>query len=654
MMYKKLHTTGKCKMRGKRFIAAMLVAVTCFVSIVFEGSAAKADGFDDVDPKAWYYAEVAAAVDAGLFSGTSSYHFEPLKNISRAGFVTAVANLCNADVSSYTTEPFTDVPANHWAQKSIAWAYKKGIVSGISASKFAPEREISRQEMCVILVATIEKIFGENLTLGNLNGFSDRGMIANWAKDAVKKCVRAKLIAGSGGKFNPLGKATRAAAAAVFHRYHQTNQADPLLEVSGFYLNFRSDQDYYVSTNADFNNCKIIKYNGSGSISSIVVEHYPTEQKFTYSVGQKMNMGMGRAKIYITIGGKKYTIDVTDADHADYTFGRTNGANLNVRSGPGTGHSIVTTLSTSNVRIYYYGSEINGAGEEWCRIQIADSNHSAYRKTGYILRKYVKWSYPEVSMPARYKAKIEALKKAHPNWSFSFVNVGVDYEDAPAKYNSTQSYIDPINYLNENDIYAFLDIDSYQFGSWTAEQVAAIWLEKEGAIFTEEEAVAQIMTTSKSVMMNPLYIACRMGLESSYGSSAFAKGMSKVTNVTVDGIYYSKDKNQYYDLGGTYYNFFGIGAYDYNPNNAMITAKRTYDWHTPERALVGGAHYIKEWYLDRGNITPYFFRYAHMTDNAYMTDVAAPKKEAEILKRAYTDPKAQAHFIVPVYRNMPS
>lgn len=61
---------------------------------------------------------------------------------------------------------------------------------------------------------------------------------------------------------------------------------------------------------------------------------------------------------------------------------------------------------------------------------------------------------------------------------------------------------------------------------------------------------------------------------------------------------------------------------------------------------------MKDQYLDRGAVTPYFFRYSGFWNKSYMSDLKAPQSEAAILKRAYSDPNAKAHFIIPVYRGM--
>ena len=644
-MFRKLRITGKLK-RGLLFF---IITVILFSSFGFEAFAAKADRFDDVDPGAWYYESVALAVDAGLFAGTSTFHFQPEKTITRAGFLSSLANLCKVDTSTYKNEPFSDITSSHWAYHDIAWAYTVGISKGTGNNLFLPNRNITRQEMCVMLVGAIEKVLKKSLPTTGSVVFSDYGSIATWARPAVKKCAYGGLISGYNGAFNPKGNATRAAVATVLAGYYKKNRSTPLLEVKGFYIDFKANQYYYTCPNADFDDCRILKYNGSGSITNLQVEQYLTGvtpySATAYKLGEKLKLGFVRAKVTFKIGSKSYTLMLTDPEDNNYAraLARVTGESVNVRKGPSTSYASVAKLS-KNSWVYFYEKTGN-----WYRIKVAATGQVGYMSADYLQIGY----YNEVAMPASYKTKINALKKDHPNWTFSFVDVEMTYEEALSTYGAANAdYINPVKYLDETNIFAFLDVSSYQEGDWTAEQIRAMWEKGDNlaaSSVTTEQFITQAMTTAKSALMNPLYMASRAILESSYGKSDFAKGMRKVTNVTINDVFYDKDLGQYYDLGATYYNFYGIGARNNNPRYAMYKAM-TEGWNTKERALIEGAAWIKQEYLDWGDLTPYFMRFVFKTQYAYMTDVKAPRSEASILKRAFSDPKAKAHFIVPVYR----
>lgn len=87
-----------------------------------------------------------------------------------------------------------------------------GIASGIGDNSFAPEREISRQELFTLVYKTLDAI-GEapEVTEGTtLSGLSDTDAVCDWAKEAAAALIEAKVISDSDGKLNPNATATRA------------------------------------------------------------------------------------------------------------------------------------------------------------------------------------------------------------------------------------------------------------------------------------------------------------------------------------------------------------------------------------------------------------------------------------------------------------
>ena len=118
--------------------------------------------FTDVPESRWSYPYIQQLYDAGVVSGTSAATFEPTAVVTRAQFVTMLAGLQGADVSAYTSCRFTDVPANDWYAPYVNSAADNGIVYGVSDTEFAPNDEISRQDMAVMLCRYTEK-FGIQL-----------------------------------------------------------------------------------------------------------------------------------------------------------------------------------------------------------------------------------------------------------------------------------------------------------------------------------------------------------------------------------------------------------------------------------------------------------------------------------------------------------
>ncbi len=84
---------------------------------------------------------------------------------------------------------------------------------------FAPEKEITRQEMFTLLYNAL-KVIGK-LPQGDsgktLDHFSDAGQIDSWAKEAMRLMVKTGTIGGNAGKLNPTSTTTRAEMAQVLY-----------------------------------------------------------------------------------------------------------------------------------------------------------------------------------------------------------------------------------------------------------------------------------------------------------------------------------------------------------------------------------------------------------------------------------------------------
>ena len=172
--------------------------------------------FTDVPESRWSYPYIQQLYDAGVVSGTSATTFEPTANVTRAQFVTMLAGLQGADVSAYTSGKFADVPADAWYAPYVNWAAENGVVYGVSDTAFAPDTEISRQDMAAMLYRYAGQ-FGIQLGTGNpAITFTDEADIADYALPAVEALQRAGVISGMpDGSFRPRDTATREQACVM-------------------------------------------------------------------------------------------------------------------------------------------------------------------------------------------------------------------------------------------------------------------------------------------------------------------------------------------------------------------------------------------------------------------------------------------------------
>ena len=172
--------------------------------------------FTDVPESRWSYPYIRQLYDAGVVSGMTATTFAPAANMTRAQFVTMLAGLQGADVSAYRTGKFTDVPAGAWYAPYVNWAAENGVVHGVSDTAFAPDAEISRQDMAVMVYRYAER-FGIRLgTDVPPVTFADAGDIAAYALPAVQALQRAGVISGMpDGSFRPREHMTREQACVV-------------------------------------------------------------------------------------------------------------------------------------------------------------------------------------------------------------------------------------------------------------------------------------------------------------------------------------------------------------------------------------------------------------------------------------------------------
>ena len=168
----------------------------------------------------WAADNILFAASRGLLSGTSDTTFSPGTGMTRGMFVTALGRLAGINPDSYQTGKFTDVKADAYYAPYVNWAAQNGIMEGVTATTFAPDTNINREQMAVIM-ANYAKKLGYDLpkTLRAVT-FADNAQISSWAKDAVKAMQQAGILAGKVNNcFDPKGTATRAEVATVLRRF---------------------------------------------------------------------------------------------------------------------------------------------------------------------------------------------------------------------------------------------------------------------------------------------------------------------------------------------------------------------------------------------------------------------------------------------------
>lgn len=178
----------------------------------------EAPAFTDLGGYDWAKDYILPLAKDGIIKGTSSETFSPANNITRADFIVLLTRLFGIEAES--KESFEDIPSDAYYAEAVAAAKENGIAQGAD-NKFSPLDPITREQMIALVYRTLEKF--EKLPEITDNGefeksFTDLDDISGYAFENVKALNNAGIIAGSNGKINPKGFATRAETAVIISR----------------------------------------------------------------------------------------------------------------------------------------------------------------------------------------------------------------------------------------------------------------------------------------------------------------------------------------------------------------------------------------------------------------------------------------------------
>ena len=402
----------------------------------------------------------------------------------------------------------------------------------------------------------------------------------------------------------------------------------------------------------------------------------------------------------------KFDSDTYGYIHGDYvkmsvtltfrqgTITTDSGISLNVRSDAGSEFKKLGSLPSAAV-VEVLGSKKDSNGKVWYKYQFNSQN------TGWICSDYVKvekvTSESEFEeyldgqgFPDSYKPYLRVLKAEHPKWVFKAYDVGSTWTNAVNKenakpglnvidtslptswrskdsdcYNSKTGvwsrydgrwysahtdviryYMDPRNFLNDDDIYQFLT-HKYNSETQNIETVKAV---VKGTFMETRKPggwktfAALINAAGKNSGVNPNVLAAMIIQEQG----------SRGTSGLISGTYSGYEG---------YYNFLNIGAYTTSTMSAVqrgLWYAKQQGWDTEYKAIKGGADTYHDNYVERNQYTFYTKKFNVMNgadkigSHQYMTNVQGAAGEAAQLKKAFPDNYSKAlTFIIPVYDSMP-
>ena len=155
-----------------------------------------------------------------LFSGTDA-GFEPDTSMTRAMLVTVLYRLA-APTKNETDSKFSDVSENAWYADSVKWAAENKIISGVSDTQFAPDDNITREQIAVIIYrfALYSGYDVNSKADKNTDFYSDLKDVSEYAEDAIQYALASGVINGREEyTIAPKESATRAEVATMLMRF---------------------------------------------------------------------------------------------------------------------------------------------------------------------------------------------------------------------------------------------------------------------------------------------------------------------------------------------------------------------------------------------------------------------------------------------------
>ena len=301
------------------------------------------------------------------------------------------------------------------------------------------------------------------------------------------------------------------------------------------------------------------------------------------------------------------------------------------------------------------------------------------------------------AFPEDYQQKLKVLAEKYPNWNFQAYYTGINWDELIEKERGDESihrnrvhvsselswkhcgfeddneyacasdaivayYLDPRNFLNEKNIFQFVE-SSYNEKQQTVEviqkSVKGTFLDK---TITCKDFNGNDITMSYAQMI--VEAAKQSNISAFYIKSKIIQEVGVNGSDSVSGTYAGYEG---------YYNFFNYGAYDTGDPiaNGLAYAKEQ-GWDSQYKAIIGGAKLIGKKYIEAGQNTAYFNKWdvvgtkilkdgqSQVVDeddlfwHQYMTNVQDPTNQSYSNYDLYKDSlNNEITFIIPVYNDMP-
>ncbi|HJH62763.1 MAG TPA: phosphodiester glycosidase family protein [Firmicutes bacterium] len=335
----------------------------------------------DVTPDHWSYTAVVFCYQQGIVNGISDTLFGRDDPIRRRDFVVMLHNALGQPQATGSSG-FADVEAGSYYEGPVTWASRAGLVLGVSDTLFVPDDPITREQAAVILHRALPLLGldAPEPELSVLEQFADQAQISGYARQSLAVLVSLGILNGTGEGINPQGILTRAEMAALLYRLlgEQSNTPDApqlgpdaTLTLSPTSGTLESSQSLTLTATLTGGTGEITWTSSNPDVAVVSGQGVVTN----------VYLGTGSPSVTITAHcGPLSASAVFQCAPAQQVGLVTASPSLNVRSGPGTGYSLVGSLAT--------GAQVAVLAEQNGWYQVLFPSGSA-AVTGWVSASYV-------------------------------------------------------------------------------------------------------------------------------------------------------------------------------------------------------------------------------------------------------------------------
>ena len=207
-------------MSNKKIIVRKGLAVVLTAALLAPTSAFAASPSDFSDfPNDWSTQAMTEAVENGLLGGVTDTTIAPQGKLTRAQMATIINRAFGATAQA-SLSGYTDVASNAWYYSDMAKAVQMGTFVGVGSGRLNPDAEITREEAFCVLSRAFGI---DTASASSLSRFSDSGDVSSWAAEAVAGMIASGYVGGyDDGGLHPKSTITRAEFASVMSRLVET------------------------------------------------------------------------------------------------------------------------------------------------------------------------------------------------------------------------------------------------------------------------------------------------------------------------------------------------------------------------------------------------------------------------------------------------